>query len=188
MQHQQRRVDRPVLEQQLLALPRAESQPDPEAGLGNRRVFALANAAAVVLKPHRRWKTAEVGNGRAATALSAMESAATIECCRGDALRGRTDPVDRPSSNRVNFMRALIVIIVVIAALFLIGWLSFSWTGDRASIGVETEAIQEDTGNMVDSARELVDSADRKLEQTDDAEPVEVERVEVEVEPAEVER
>ena len=62
-------------------------------------------------------------------------------------------------------MRAVIVVIVVVAALFLIGWLSFSWTGDRASVNVETDDIQQDTSNMIDSAGELVESADRQIDE-----------------------
>jgi len=56
-------------------------------------------------------------------------------------------------------MRGLILLVVVVLFLFLAGWLSFSNSGDRATINLEKQEIREDTANIVQEGNELADEA-----------------------------
>ncbi|MEX2171835.1 MAG: hypothetical protein WD851_21120 [Pirellulales bacterium] len=70
-------------------------------------------------------------------------------------------------------MRGLLIIIALILILLLVGWITVSFTGDRASITLEKEKIKQDTQEISDSARDFTNKADKRIEGVveDDAEP-----------------
>jgi hypothetical protein len=56
-------------------------------------------------------------------------------------------------------MRALILLVIVILALALAGWISFSKSPDRSSINLETQQIQQDTDRALESGSNLLRNA-----------------------------
>jgi hypothetical protein len=70
-------------------------------------------------------------------------------------------------------MRALLVLIVVIALLAFAGWLTFSSGPGRTSVNLETNEIREDTKEIVRSGAEILDKAGDELQPSDDTAPVE---------------
>lgn len=70
-------------------------------------------------------------------------------------------------------MRGLLIVIALILILLLVGWITVSFTGDRASITLEKEKIKQDTQEITDSARDFSNKADKRLEGVvePDAEP-----------------
>lgn len=61
-------------------------------------------------------------------------------------------------------MRGLLIAIAIILILIVVGWISVSFTGDRASVTLEKEKIKQDTQELTDSAREFVNKADERVE------------------------
>jgi hypothetical protein len=68
-------------------------------------------------------------------------------------------------------MRALLILIIVIALLAFAGWLTFSYGPGRTSVNLETNAIREDTQEMVRSGAKILDRAQDELRPSDDAAP-----------------
>lgn len=70
-------------------------------------------------------------------------------------------------------MKALIGLVLVVVLLAVVGWITFSPTDDRTSINIETEKIQRDTQEIVDNGRELIQGAEREMDEAvdDDADP-----------------
>lgn len=56
-------------------------------------------------------------------------------------------------------MRFLIRALVVVVALVMLGWMSFSTTDDSAAVTIETKKVVDDTQQFVDEASETIDSA-----------------------------
>ena len=54
-------------------------------------------------------------------------------------------------------MRTLIIAVLIVLLLVLVGWISFHYTGNQASVTLETERIERDAGRIVDEGREAVD-------------------------------
>ncbi|HJQ78658.1 MAG TPA: hypothetical protein VJ828_01820 [Lacipirellulaceae bacterium] len=71
-------------------------------------------------------------------------------------------------------MKALLVLIIVIALLAFAGWLTFSSGPGRTSVNVETNEIREDTQEIVRSGAKIIDRAGEELQPSDGVEqPVE---------------
>jgi len=58
--------------------------------------------------------------------------------------------------------RFLVIVGMVVLGMTLLGWLSFSQTGERATISIETKEIKEDTGKAMEKGKELTEEAGRK--------------------------
>ena len=56
-------------------------------------------------------------------------------------------------------MRALLGLIAIVLLLAVVGWITFSWNGDRASVNVETDKVERDTQGLVDEGRDLFEAA-----------------------------
>lgn len=62
-------------------------------------------------------------------------------------------------------MRTLVIAVLLVLVLVLVGWISFQYTGNRASVTLETDRIERDTERMLDEGREAVnDVRDRAAE------------------------
>lgn len=59
-------------------------------------------------------------------------------------------------------MRVLLGLIAVVLLLAVCGWITFGWNGDRASVNVETEKIEEDTRHIVKEGRDLVEGVSQQ--------------------------
>lgn len=68
-------------------------------------------------------------------------------------------------------MRALVVALAITLLLALVGWITFSWSGDRASVNVETDKIERDTSEMLERGKEAIDKARSEFDE-DSPEPV----------------
>jgi hypothetical protein len=53
-------------------------------------------------------------------------------------------------------MRSLIIAVLLVLVLVLVGWVSFHYSGHRASVTLETERIEQDTSRLIDEGREAV--------------------------------
>jgi lipopolysaccharide export system protein LptC len=53
-------------------------------------------------------------------------------------------------------MRTLVIIALVIALMFTIGWLTWRNNGEQAVITLETKKIQHDTEHVIDQGKELM--------------------------------
>ena len=73
-------------------------------------------------------------------------------------------------------MRGLIFLALIVIVLALVGWLTFSNEADRSSINLETERIQENTQQMLESGSEALRDAGDSIDAdqaTETSEPVE---------------
>ena len=61
-------------------------------------------------------------------------------------------------------MRGLLIVIALILILILVGWITVSFTGERASITLEKEKIKQDTHEITESARDFSDKADKRID------------------------
>lgn len=67
-------------------------------------------------------------------------------------------------------MKKLLIAVLLIVLLFAVGWLSFKYDGRQASVNFNTEEARQDTRELVDKSREVVDQAtERGRELVDDA-------------------
>lgn len=48
-------------------------------------------------------------------------------------------------------MKAVLVIVAVVAAAVLLGWVTFSSLGDRPSVTVETDVVRRDVGRAAEA-------------------------------------
>ncbi len=51
-------------------------------------------------------------------------------------------------------MRSLIAVVLIVALLALVGWVTFSTAPGRTSVNVETDKIERDLEDLSESARE----------------------------------
>lgn len=79
-------------------------------------------------------------------------------------------------------MKAILILVAIVLVLVLIGWVSFGTTENGASISVDTDRMQQDTGEAIESGGELIENTreeireERREHERDsaiDAEPVE---------------
>ena len=71
-------------------------------------------------------------------------------------------------------MKALLVLIIVVALLAFAGWLTFSSGPGRTSVNLETNEMREDTQEIVRSGAKIIDRAGDELQPSDGVEqPVE---------------
>ena len=56
-------------------------------------------------------------------------------------------------------MRAVIILVVVILAMIALGWLTFRGGGDRATMTIETQKMEQDAGQAIEKGREAVREA-----------------------------
>ncbi len=59
-------------------------------------------------------------------------------------------------------MRTFIVALIVLIAMAFAGWISFSNSGDRATITIDTKEIRQDTKQAADKAKEVIEEASQK--------------------------
>ena len=78
-------------------------------------------------------------------------------------------------------MKAILIVLAIVIVLVLIGWVSFGTTDKGASISVDTDRIQQDTGEAIERGGDLIENTREEIrerrEHDDDpaidAEPVE---------------
>ena len=79
-------------------------------------------------------------------------------------------------------MKAILIVLAIVIVLVLIGWVSFGTSDNGASISVDTDRIQQDTGEAIERGGELIENTrdeirEERREHDDDpaieAEPVE---------------
>jgi hypothetical protein len=56
-------------------------------------------------------------------------------------------------------MRKLLIAFVLVALLVTIGWLSFRYDGQQASVNFNAEAARQDTRELAEKGREVIDRA-----------------------------
>lgn len=56
-------------------------------------------------------------------------------------------------------MRKLLIAIVLIVLLVTVGWLSFSYDGNRASVSLETAEMREDTEEALATGEAAIENA-----------------------------
>ncbi|OYP36392.1 hypothetical protein [Rhodopirellula sp. MGV] len=61
-------------------------------------------------------------------------------------------------------MRGLLIAAVVVAALFLVGWLKYDNTGGDPTVRMDSQSVQEDTSEMVRATRDAADEIDRRID------------------------
>ncbi|MGV3483806.1 MAG: hypothetical protein ACO1RT_05265 [Planctomycetaceae bacterium] len=54
-------------------------------------------------------------------------------------------------------MRALIIVVVLVLAALLAGWIRFSRSGDSATIQIDGAEVRSDTQQIMQEGRELID-------------------------------
>lgn len=74
-------------------------------------------------------------------------------------------------------MKAIIIVVVVIAVMVLLGWLTISRTGDDPSVSLNTDRIQVDAEQAAEATEEVGKKAARESEKLAD----EVKRTDVDV-------
>lgn len=62
-------------------------------------------------------------------------------------------------------MRGLLVVLVVLLVLVIAGWVSFQVSGNRASMNLETQKIEQDTEKAVEGTKDLLRKADDKIDE-----------------------
>jgi len=65
-------------------------------------------------------------------------------------------------------LRLLIIIILAVAAMVALGWISFSQSDSDANIKIDTQAMKEDTGKAITKGRELIDDAKQSFKEATD--------------------
>jgi hypothetical protein len=65
-------------------------------------------------------------------------------------------------------MKAILILIVIGLILALIGWISFRKDDNGATMRIETDRIERDTGEAVDRGRELIEDARREIREERD--------------------
>jgi hypothetical protein len=60
-------------------------------------------------------------------------------------------------------MKALLVIVAIVAVLALIGWITFGTGDDRASLSIETDKIRQDTREAVEEGGEFIEGARQEI-------------------------
>ena len=53
-------------------------------------------------------------------------------------------------------MKGFLWLVILILVLVVVGWITFTWTGDRASVHVETDKIERDTRVFVEGGKEMI--------------------------------
>lgn len=66
-------------------------------------------------------------------------------------------------------MRFIVGALVIVIALVMLGWMSFSTTDDSAAVTIETNKVVEDTERFVDEASEVIDTAIEKVSENVEA-------------------
>jgi hypothetical protein len=69
-------------------------------------------------------------------------------------------------------MRAVIVIVVIVLVLGLVGWLQFSSPNGEPTIRVDTDKIKQDTSQIVEKAKDVVEETAENLDTSIDREPL----------------
>jgi hypothetical protein len=69
-------------------------------------------------------------------------------------------------------MRAVIVIVVIVLVLGLVGWLQFSSPNGGPTIRVDTDKIKQDTSQIVEKAKDVVEETAENLDTSIDREPL----------------
>jgi hypothetical protein len=62
-------------------------------------------------------------------------------------------------------MRTLIVIAVIVVFMVFSGWLTYQWSGSRATINIETEEIRDDTQEFVDETKDALNTAAQEVDE-----------------------
>lgn len=74
-------------------------------------------------------------------------------------------------------MKAVLIVLAVVATAALLGWVTFSSSGDRPSVTVETEVVRRDVGRAAEATERGVRKAAAEGERLID----EVKRTDVDV-------
>jgi hypothetical protein len=69
-------------------------------------------------------------------------------------------------------MRAVIVIVVIVLVLGLVGWLKFSSPDGDPILRVDTDKIKQDTSELVEKAKDVVDGTAENVDANIDLEPL----------------
>ncbi len=60
-------------------------------------------------------------------------------------------------------MRAVLVLIVIVLIMAFAGWLVFDFGGNRPSMEIRTEKIEQDTGKVLYKSKELLHHTDEAV-------------------------
>lgn len=60
-------------------------------------------------------------------------------------------------------MRLLLIIVVVALLLSFAGWLAFDFSGNRASVEVRTDKIEQDTDEILETSKDLIHRAEERI-------------------------
>lgn len=64
-------------------------------------------------------------------------------------------------------MKAVLIIVVIVAAMVLLGWISFSMVGDRPTVSANPDLIQEDVRSAGEVTQEAARKAAEEVKRTD---------------------
>ena len=62
-------------------------------------------------------------------------------------------------------MRAILAIVLLLIVLGFVGWLQFSTTDGDPTIRVNTEKVKQDTSEIIDKSKNLIDNAAEDIDQ-----------------------
>jgi Flp pilus assembly protein CpaB len=60
-------------------------------------------------------------------------------------------------------MRAVLVLIVIVLIMVFAGWLVFDFSGNRATVEIRTEKIEQDADKVLDKSKDLLHQADEAV-------------------------
>lgn len=64
-------------------------------------------------------------------------------------------------------MKAVLIIVVVVVAMALLGWLTFSWVNDRPSVTANPDVMQQDFETTVEAGQEAARELSDEVQRTD---------------------
>ncbi len=60
-------------------------------------------------------------------------------------------------------MKTFLIIVLCVVLASVAGWLTFSLSGDKATISIDKKVIREDARKAVDSGKDLINRASEKV-------------------------
>jgi Flp pilus assembly protein CpaB len=60
-------------------------------------------------------------------------------------------------------VRAVLILIVIVLIMVFAGWLVFDFGGNRATVEIRTEKIEQDADKVLDKSKQLLHQADEAV-------------------------
>lgn len=73
-------------------------------------------------------------------------------------------------------MKAVIAIVLAVALMFFLGWMTVQKSGDRATVTIETQKMKDDSEKALEKARAVSEGAGRKTREAIDKTEEKIER------------